>query len=210
MTDDPFSGMFDHRGRRENRVTTKKSMVPQEGVSGLGHDGSSDNSLRRASHSCRSQLSSTHWAHSSVLCNVAQETNEDVCAYLPSHIILFLVKEARFEDLKTGLKFQLFLRQNHWNSVSSLKNGDKNVYSVFFKRWKRKWERDNRHENGLKNLRHISMVLTCTPLKLQNCEQFEASITSFFLLAMSVEPRLSASHIDKVARESSDVCKILP
>lgn len=210
MTDDPFSSMVDHRGRKENRVTTKKSTVPQEGVSGLGHDGYSGNSLHRASHSCRSQLSSTHWAHSSILCSVALETNEDVCAYHPSHIILFLVKEARSEDLKTGLKFQLYVRQNHWNLVSSLQNGDKDVYSVFFKTWKRNQESDNRHENGLKNLRHISMVLTCIPLKLQKCEQFEASITSFFLLAMSTEPRLSASYIDKVARESSDVCRILP
>lgn len=29
MTDDPFSSLFDHSVRREDRVTTKKSMVPR-------------------------------------------------------------------------------------------------------------------------------------------------------------------------------------
>lgn len=87
------------------------------------------------------------------------------------------------------------------------------MFILFFSKGGRETKKviiDMRHENGLKNLRHISVVLTCIPLKLQKCEQFEASITSFFLLAMSTEPRLSASHIDKVARESSDVCRILP
>ena len=70
MTDDPFSSMFGHSGRRENGVTTKKSIVPQEesSISADREEGkwagvkkvTPVTTSKVLYHPCRPQLSSTY------------------------------------------------------------------------------------------------------------------------------------------------------